>query len=101
MFLSQFDVVCGLKVVERMKDNEIFDRNVDLQAAFMQYVIARPDVLDQLPDDFRLVILSDDDPALSWRNLELLKEQGDTDKSIVIVRMRTRELVKTTHPQGV
>ena len=71
----------------------MFELNVDLQAAFMQYVIARPDVLDQLPDDFRLIILSDDDSALSWRNLELLKEQGDTDKPIVIVRMRTRELV--------
>ena len=76
-----------------MKDDEMFELNVDLQAAFMQYVIARPDVLDQLPDDFRLIILSDDDSALSWRNLELLKEQGDTDKPIVIVRMRTRELV--------
>jgi hypothetical protein len=37
-------------------------------------------------------MLLDDDPALSWRNLELLGEQSDTDKLIVIVRMRTREL---------
>ena len=77
----------------------MFEFNVDLQAAFMQYVIAQPGVLDQLPDDFQLVILSDDDPALSWRNLELLKEQGDADKPIVIVRMRTQELVDmTTQP---
>ena len=82
-----------------MRDDEMFRLNVDLQAAFMQYVIARPEILDQLPDDFRLVILSDDDPALSWRNLELLKEQGDADKPIVIVRMRTQELVNLmTHP---
>jgi len=77
----------------------MFELNIDLQAAFMQYVMARPEVLDQLPDDFQLVILSDNDPALSWRNLELLKEQGDTDKPIVIVRMRTQELVDlTTRP---
>jgi len=76
-----------------MRDDEVFELNVDLQAAFMQYVMARPEVLDQLPDDFRLVILSDDDPELSWRNLELLKEQGDADKPIVIVRMRTQELM--------
>jgi hypothetical protein len=82
-----------------MRDDKIFEFNVDLQAAFMQYVIAQPGVLDQLPDDFQLVILSDDDPALSWRNLELLKEQGDADKPIVIVRMRTQELVDmTTQP---
>ena len=82
-----------------MRDDKIFELNVDLQAAFMQYVIAQPGVLDQLPDDFQLVILSDDDPALSWCNLELLKEQGDADKPIVIVRMRTQELVDmTTQP---
>jgi len=82
-----------------MRDDKIFEFNVDLQAAFMQYVIAQPGVLDQLPDDFQLVILSDDDPALSWRNLELLKEQGDADKPIVIVRVRTQELVDmTTQP---
>jgi hypothetical protein len=82
-----------------MRDDKMFELNVDLQAAFMRYVIARPDVLDQLPDDFQLVILSDDDPALSWRNLELLKEQGDTDKPIIIVRMRTQEFVDlTTQP---
>lgn len=74
----------------------MFELNIDLQTAFMQYVMARPEVLDQLPDDFQLVILSDNDPALSWRNLELLKEQGDTDKPIVIVRMRTQELVDLT-----
>ncbi|MFQ5858937.1 MAG: DUF5647 family protein [Anaerolineae bacterium] len=79
-----------------MRDDKMFELNVDLQAAFMRYVIARPDVLDRLPDDFQLVILSDDDPALSWRNLELLKEQGDTDKPIVIVRMRTQEFVDLT-----
>lgn len=33
------------------------------------------------------------DDELSWRNLELLKEQGDADKPIAIVRMRTQELV--------
>jgi hypothetical protein len=82
-----------------MSDDEVFETNVDLQAAFMQYVMDRPDVLDQLPDDFHVVMLLDDDPALSWRNLELLKEQSDTDKPIVIVRMRTRELVDLmTHP---
>jgi len=82
-----------------MRDDEMFRLNVDLQAAFMQYIIARPEVLDQLPDDFQLVILSDDDPELSWRNLELLKEQGDADRPIVIVRMRTQELVSLmTHP---
>jgi len=82
-----------------MRDDEMFKMNVDLQAAFMQYVMDRPEVLDQLPDEFRLVILSDDDPELSRCNLELLKEQGDTSKPTIIVRMRTLERTDlTTHP---
>lgn len=74
-----------------MRDDEMFETNVDLQAAFMQYVMDQPEILDQLPDEFRLVILSEDDPELSRRNLELLKEQGDTSKPIIIVRMPTRK----------
>lgn len=82
-----------------MRDDEMFEMNVDLQAAFMQYVIGRPEILDQLPDEYRLVILSDDDPELSRCNLELLKEQGDTSKPTIIVHMRTRERTDlTTHP---
>lgn len=82
-----------------MKDAEMFESNLDLQATFMQYIIDHPDVLDQLPDDFRLIILSDDDPELTWRNLQLLKEQGAGDKPIIIVRMRTREVADlTAHP---
>lgn len=79
-----------------MRDDEMFEMNVDLQAAFMQYVMDHPKILDQLPDEYRLVILSDDDPELSRRNLELLKEQGDTSKPIIIVRMRTREQIDLT-----
>lgn len=82
-----------------MRDDEMFERNVELQAAFMQYIMAQPDILDHLPDEYRLVILPDDDPELGWRNLELLKDQGDPDKPIVIVRMRTRKPVDlTAHP---
>lgn len=82
-----------------MKNNEMFEANVDLQAKFMEYILARPEVLDKLPDDYRLLILSDDDPDLNWRNLQLLKEQGDASKPIVIVRMQTRDRTDlSTHP---
>lgn len=82
-----------------MRDDEMFELNVELQAAFMQYVMDHPEILDQLPDEYRLVILSDDDPELSQRNLELLQGQGDISKPTIIVRMRTRERADlATHP---
>jgi hypothetical protein len=39
-----------------MTDDEMFERNLELQTAFMQYLSDHPDILDRLPDDFRLVI---------------------------------------------
>jgi len=76
--------------VAEMTDDEMFERNLELQTAFMQYTLDHPDILDRLPDDFRLVILPDDDPELGQRNLELLGRQRDADKPVVIARMRTR-----------
>ena len=73
-----------------MTDDEMFERNLELQTAFMQYLLDHPDILDRLPDDFRLLILPDDDPELGQRNLELLGRQGDSGKPLVIARMRTR-----------
>ena len=66
----------------------VVNRNLELQAMFNEYIFANPDVVDRLPDKFRLVILPEDDPQLSWYNLALLREQGDQDKPVVIVRMR-------------
>jgi hypothetical protein len=40
-----------------MTDDEMFERNLELQTAFMRYILDQPDILDQLPDDFRLIIL--------------------------------------------
>jgi hypothetical protein len=73
-----------------MTDDEMFERNLELQTAFMRYILDQPEILDQLPDDFRLIILPDDDPELGQRNLELLGRQGDPDRPVVIARMRTR-----------
>jgi len=73
-----------------MTDDEMFERNLELQTVFMQYLFNHPDILDRLPNDFRLVILPDDDPELGQRNLELLGRQGDSDKPLIIARMRTR-----------
>ena len=84
-----------------MTDSEILERNLELQAALMQYLFDHPDILDHLPDDFRLVILPDDDPELGQRNLELLSQQGDADKPVIIARMRTRQPLdwKASPPQ--
>lgn len=85
-----------------MIDSEMVERNLELQALLMQYIFDHPDILDRLPDDFRLVILPDDDPELGQRSLMLLAHQGDSNKPLIIARMRTRQpLDLNVHPPQV
>ena len=77
-----------------MTDNEMFNKNIDLQTAFMQYALAHPEILDKLPSDYQLVILPEDDPELARRNQELLKKQKPGDKPIVVVRMKSPQPAK-------
>jgi len=79
----------------------MMERNLELQTIFMQYILDHPEALDHLPDDFRLVILPDDDPELGQRNLELLGQGGNGDRPTLIVRLRTRQPLdlETNPPQ--
>ncbi len=72
---------------------ETFNSNLDMHSVFMRYVLNHPEILDQLPSDFRLLILPTDDPALSQRNLELLQTQSDSGKPLVIVRLQARTIL--------
>lgn len=76
-----------------MNDNEMARRNIDLNAAFMQYALDHPEILDTLPPDFQLVVLPEDDPELARRNQELLKRH-DFAKPVVLVRMKTPKPAK-------
>ena len=81
---------------------ETFDNNLDMHSVFMRYVLNHPEILDQLPSDFRLLILPKDDYALSQRNLELLQVQGNPSKPLVIVRLQAQTILDLeTHPPEV
>ncbi|HZQ07421.1 MAG TPA: DUF5647 family protein [Anaerolineae bacterium] len=76
-----------------MTDQELFQRNMDLQTAFIQYTLSHPEILDKLPTDYQLVILPEDEPELVRRNQELLEKQK-FNKPIVVVRMKSPEPAK-------
>ena len=69
------------------------ERNLTLQANFNQYILDHPEVLDQLPEKFRLVILPLDDPELSAYNLYMLRNWEKRDKPVVIVLMQASGMV--------
>ena len=74
---------------KKLTDDEIVQRNLDLQMAFNKYIFEKPEVLDHLPDSFRLVILPQDDPELTLVNLQMLNKRQKRDKPVVIVLMRS------------
>jgi hypothetical protein len=67
---------------------EIAERNMDLVSMVTRFILRQPTILDHLPQDFRLVILPEDDRDLSQYNLELLNAQDAADKPVVIVRLQ-------------
>ncbi len=73
-------------------NEQIMARNVDLVTSLTAYILEHPHLLEQLPSDFRLVILPEDDPALSQYNLNLLTERAEPDKPVIIVRLLTHQL---------
>jgi hypothetical protein len=72
---------------------QVVRRNIALLGDLMRYLLAEPQVLDSLPDDFELIILPEDDPELRLYNLRLLDTHGSEGKPLVFVRMKSRRPV--------
>ena len=66
----------------------VVERNIAMLGDVMRYLLAEPQLLASLPEDFELVILPDDDPVLRRYNLELVDAYESAGKSIVFVRTR-------------
>jgi len=79
-----------------MKD--VAERNLDLVTSMMRFILNQPQVLDQLPPDFRLVILPDDDRELRRYNLELLEQNGEETRPVVFVRLNAQAPLSESHP---
>ena len=74
-------------VVRRPK--RVVERNIALLGDVMRYLLAEPQLLASLPEDFELVILPDNDPVLRRYNLELVDAYESAGKPIVFVRTKT------------
>ncbi len=67
----------------------VVERNIQLTAEIMRYLMSQPQVFQALPDQFELVILPEDDPELRQYNLDLLDTFGSEDRPIVFVRLKS------------
>lgn len=75
--------------MERIRPNNVVERNILLTGEVMQYLFERPRVFTTLPDQFELVILPDDDPELRAYNLELLERFNRNGVPVVFARVHT------------
>ncbi|MGH7961132.1 MAG: DUF5647 family protein [Candidatus Binatia bacterium] len=71
------------------KPKDVVERNALLLGGVMRYLLAQPQLLHSLPDQFELVILPEDDPAMRLYNLELLDRYGSEGKPVVFVRIKS------------
>ena len=71
------------------KPKKVVERNIALLENLMRYLLAKPQMLNSLPDNFELVVLPDDDPELRLYNLELLDIYGSGGKPVVFVRIKS------------
>ena len=70
----------------------VVERNIALLGDVMRYLLAEPQLLASLPENFELVILPDDDPVLRRYNLELVNAYESAGKPIVFVRTKTEHV---------
>src|SRR5437870_6919713 len=77
----------------------VVERNILLTGKIMQFLMDEPRIFDSLPEQFELVILPDDDPAIREYNLELLDKYGSEDKPIVFARLKADSDTPSSEPR--
>lgn len=69
------------------KPRRVVERNIELTAAVMEELLAKPDLLEQLPPGFRLVVLPEGETDVWLYNLDLLRKNSSPEAPVVIARI--------------
>lgn len=70
-----------------MTEDELVGKNLILAAEFDRYILEHPECSESIPPNAQIVLLPEDDPELSRRNLELSKAQREPGQPVVYVRI--------------
>jgi hypothetical protein len=71
-----------------MTEKEFFDKSLTLSFEFSRYIIAHPEIEDQIPKGALVVLLLEDDPEFNQRAMELAQAKRETEQPVVIVRVQ-------------
>ncbi len=70
-----------------MTEDEVIRKNLILASEFDRYVLEHPEFSEQIPHNAQIVLMPDDDPELSRKNLELSEAQREAGQPVIYVRI--------------
>jgi hypothetical protein len=71
-----------------MTDKEFFDKSLTLSFEFSRYIIAHPEMEEQIPKGALVILLLEDDPVFNQRAMEIAQTNKETNQPVVIVRIQ-------------
>jgi hypothetical protein len=80
-----------------MNRDEMFRKNNELFAMFMQHILDNPDLMDQIPDGADIIFLPDSDPLLRQANLELGQEREREGAQVTFIRIEMVPEIRTVY----
>ena len=76
-----------------MKRESVVRKNLDLPDEVMKYAFDHPEILDEIPRDRTLVILTEGDPALERQNRKTLRHLRAIGETVTIKLKATKRKV--------
>ena len=70
-----------------MTEQEFFERNLILTTEFDRYLLAHPEMAEQVPSNAQIVLLPQDDPELCEKNREVAAAQREPGQPVVHVHI--------------
>lgn len=71
-----------------MTDKEFSDKSLTLSFEFSRYILAHPEVEEQIPKGALVVLLLEDDPDFNKRAMGLAQAKREELQPVVIVRVQ-------------
>ena len=71
-----------------MTDKDFFDKSLTLSFEFSKYIMAHPEIEEQIPKGALAVFILDDEPEYNQRAMELAQSKREPNQPLVIVRIQ-------------
>lgn len=70
-----------------MTEQEFFEKSLTLGFEFSRYVLAHPEIEDQIPKGALVVFMVADDPLFNERSLALAKRRREEEQPVILVKV--------------